>query len=184
MGLEGRFTGMKAANGIAMMFGIHSGEKISGGFVLGLGLLAAPMHAETVAEAAEHSDHAHGAGLPHAALIIPMGDIQPQVQPVFDAPGRSVVLQPLGRVEFFEPQACHQRHGFGTMMTQISAQEGDLFDARKVHLFGRRRYGTQRACFELALVELTAARPGGRGVLREKKSPAEAERASQCWLGR
>jgi len=90
MGFEGRFTGVKAANGIAMMFGIHGGKKISGGFVLGLGLLAAPMHAETVAEAAEHSDHAHGAGLAHAALIIPMGDIQPQVQPVFDAPGRSV----------------------------------------------------------------------------------------------
>ena len=57
-----------------MMFGVHGGEEIRGGFVLWLGLASAPVHEETVAEPAQHTHHPHGLGEAHAALVIQMTD--------------------------------------------------------------------------------------------------------------
>jgi hypothetical protein len=37
-------AGMEAGNGITMMFCVHGTEKVSGSFVMGLGLATAPVH--------------------------------------------------------------------------------------------------------------------------------------------
>ena len=55
---------MNGADGITMMFCVHGGEEIGGGFVVGLLLLAAPMHEEAVAEPAKHPNDVHGMGRP------------------------------------------------------------------------------------------------------------------------
>jgi hypothetical protein len=50
-----------------MMFGIHRGEEISCGFVVRALLLGAPMHAQAVAETAEHARYPHGVGVADSA---------------------------------------------------------------------------------------------------------------------
>ena len=75
-GLEAWLAGVEAANRIAMMFGVHGAEKVSGGFVLRLFLPATPVHEQTVAEAAQHAHDAHGLGQAHPALVVEMADVQ------------------------------------------------------------------------------------------------------------
>jgi len=77
-------AGVEAAEGVAMMFGVHGGEEVSGGFMWGFLLPAAPVHKEAVAEAAKHPDDAHGTGPAHAALIVAVRNIQALVQAAFD----------------------------------------------------------------------------------------------------
>ena len=165
-----------------MMLGVHGGEKVGGGFVLGFGLSAAPMHEQAVAEAPEHSHHPHGMGQAHPALIVQVGDIQALVESAFDAPGGAVIFEPLGGIEFRRRQAGHQRDGFGAMVAQVSAQERHLLDAGKVHLFGGGGGGAQGARFKLAFVELPTARQGRRRVLREKKWQGEQRRVFRSGL--
>jgi len=84
------------------------------------------------------------------------------MQSAFDAPGGPVVGQPLSGWEVFGPKAGYQRDGFGRVAAQVPAQERDLFDAGKVHFFGRGGAAAQDARFGLAFVELTPARQRGR----------------------
>lgn len=172
---------MEATNGITMMFGVHGGEKVSGGFVLGLCLSAAPMHEQTIAEAPEHSDHPHGLWLPDPALVVQMRDVQPLVQSAFDAPGGPVALQPLGGIQGLGWDAGHQRDGFRRVLAQMPAQERDLFHAGKVHLFSGGRAGTQDARFGLPFVELTPAGQRRCGLPRGKKPRVARRRIFQCW---
>ena len=79
-------AGLEAADGIAMMFGVHGGKEVGGGFVPGFLLPAAPMHEEAIAEATEHANDPHGLGQAHAALVVAVGDVQALVQAAFDAP--------------------------------------------------------------------------------------------------
>src|SRR2546426_10031113 len=90
-GLEARPKGVEATDSIAMMFGVHCGEKVSCGFVLGLFLPTAPVHEETVAEASQHAHDAHGFGQAHTALVVQMAEVQPQMQAVLNAPSGKVV---------------------------------------------------------------------------------------------
>jgi len=53
-----------------MMFGVHGGEEVSGGFVLRFLLAAAPVHAQAVAEPANHSHHEHRMGLTDPAEVV------------------------------------------------------------------------------------------------------------------
>ena len=48
--LEAGLAGLKAAEGIAIMLGIHRAEKVAGGLVLELLLPQAPFQKEAVAE--------------------------------------------------------------------------------------------------------------------------------------
>ena len=184
---EAWLTGLEAANGIAMMFGVHGAEEIGGGFVMGFVLAGAPVHEQTVAETAKHSHHAHGLGLAHAALVVEVGDIQSLVQAALNAPSRAVVLEPLRRVELLGGKTGHQSDGFRGMVAQMAAQEGDLLHAGKVHFFGGGRPRTQHPDFGLAFVELTAARQSGRGLRREKNRPAAPGPTGRCsgakWAG-
>ena len=183
-GLEAGLAGMEATNGVAMMFGVHGAKEVGGGFVFWSFLLAAPMHAQTVAKAPEQAHDAHGAGMANAALIIQMGDVQSLVQAAFDAPGRPVVFEPLAGVQCFGRKACHQGDRLGAMVAQVAAEQRHLLHARKADLLGTGRARAQGACFKLAFVELTAARQGGRGILREKKWPAARRPVFQCWRAR
>src|SRR5687767_14104860 len=63
-------AGMEAANGVAMMFGVHGAEKIGGRFVAGLLLSAAPFHKQAVADAPEQAHQAHGLGQAHPAQVL------------------------------------------------------------------------------------------------------------------
>ena len=49
------------------------------------------MHEKAIAKAPKHSYDAHGLGQTHAAMVIEMADIQPQVQAVFDSPRGAIV---------------------------------------------------------------------------------------------
>jgi hypothetical protein len=55
-----------------MMLGVHGGEEVSGGFMLGLFLPAAPVHAQAVAEPANHAHHQHRMGVTDAAEVVQM----------------------------------------------------------------------------------------------------------------
>jgi len=150
-------AGLEAAEGVAMMFGVHGGEEVGGGFVLGFLLPTAPMHEEAVAEAAEHPDDSHGLGQAHAALVVAVRDVQALVQAAFDAPSGPVAFQPLRGVQLGGRQARHQRDGFRGVVAQVPPQERDLLDAREVRFFGRRRARAQHAHFQSAFVDLTPA---------------------------
>ena len=104
-----------------MMFGIHGGEEVGGGFVVRLLLEAAPMSTETVAKTAKHSDYAHGFGFANAAKVIQVGDVESLMQAAFDAPGRAIPFEPLGGAEFFGREAGDQGHGFGLVVAQVAA---------------------------------------------------------------
>ena len=141
-GLEAWLTGMKATDGVTMMFGVHGAEEIGGGFVLGLFLSAAPMHKQAIAEAPKHPHDAHGLWFANPALVVPMRYVEALVQPAFDAPGSAVILQPLSGVQGLGPKAGHQRDGFGRVVAQMPAQESDLLHAREADLL---RGGCARA---------------------------------------
>ena len=158
-----------------MMFGVPGGEEVGGGFVVGLGLAAAPVPEEAVAEAAEPADDPHRLGQGHAAWIVAVRAVQALVQAAFDAPGGPVALPPLGGVQRCGRQARHPRDGFRGVWAQVAAPPGDLLDAGKVHRLGAAGAGTQDARFRLALIELTFARQRGRGRPRGKNPPAGRE---------
>jgi hypothetical protein len=85
-------TGIKAAEGVAMMFGIHGGEEVGGGFVVWFGLLGAPVHTEAVAKSAEQPHDPHGIRLSDSAQVVQVRDIQALVQSAFNAPGCAICL--------------------------------------------------------------------------------------------
>jgi hypothetical protein len=163
-----------------MMFRIHGGEEIGGGFVAGLFLLAAPVDEQAVAEAAKHSDDAHGMGLAHPAEIVEVGNIQALMQAGFDAPGRAIELEPLLRVEFFWGQAGHQGDGFWAVVAEVAAEQGDLFDTREVHRLAGGGLATEHPPFGLAFVELTPARQRRGGLARGKNPPEGREPVFRC----
>lgn len=80
----------------------HGGLEVSGRQMLRMGLMRAPLHEETVADAPEQTGHKHGVGVANAATIIVMGNVQTLVQAVFNAAkARSVQLQPFLGIELF-----------------------------------------------------------------------------------
>ena len=166
-----------------MMFGVHSGEKIAGCFMLRFGLAASPVHEEAVAESAKHAHHPHRPGFPDSALIVQVGNVQALMQSAFDAPSGPVISKPLLRVELGWGQTGNQSHCFRPVVTQVAAEQSDLFDAGQIDLFGSSWERTQGPDFELPFVELTRPGQGRRRVLREKKAPAERGRVSQYWPG-
>ena len=119
-----------------MMFRVQGAEEVGGGFVSGLVLSAAPMHEQAVAQAPEHTHDPHRLWFADPALVVQMRHIQSLVESAFDAPSGPVVTQPLGGIQLLRPKARHQGHGFGRVLAQVPAQEGDLLDAGKVHLLG------------------------------------------------
>jgi hypothetical protein len=182
--LEAWLAGMEAADGIAMMFGVHGRKEIGGGFVFGVGLASTPVHEETVAEPAQHAHHPHGFGPAHAALVIQVADVQPQMQAVLNAPSRPVVRQPLSGVELGGWQAGHQRDRLRFVLTQPSPQQGYLFDAGKIDCFRGGRARTQDPDFQLGFVKLDTAGQVPGGLSRGKNALAAQGPIFQCSLAR
>src|SRR5665213_1373334 len=121
-GFEAWMFGLEATDGIAMMIGVHVGEKVGGGFVVGFGLLAAPVHEEAVAETTKHANDQHGMGPTDAAEVVVRGDIEALMQAGFDPPGGAIEAEPLLGAQFFGRQAGDQSHCFGAMVSQGPVQ--------------------------------------------------------------
>lgn len=175
---------MNAADGVAMMFGIHGGEEVGGGFVAWFFLQAAPMDAKAVVEAAKHSDHAHGFGFTDSTKVIQVGDVESLMQARFDPPGGAIVFEPLGGGELIGRQAGDQSHDFRFMVAQVATQQGDLLHTGKIHRLGGGSRGTQHAYFQSAFVDFTFSDQRVRGLPRGKNPPEERSLIFQCWLER
>lgn len=167
-----------------MMFGVHGGEEVGGGFVLGLILTAAPVHEEAVTKAPEQADDAHGLREAHAAEVIEMGHIQALMEAALNTPSLAVELEPLGGIELFGRQTGHQGDGFRRVVTQMAAQERYLFDAGELDLLRAGGHRAQDAPLQVAFVEFTAGRQSWRGLLRGENHPAKDRPTSQYWRGR
>jgi len=63
-------AGVEAADGVAMMLGVHGGEEVGGGFMPGFVLPCAPVHEQTVTQTPEPADDPHGLGQAYAALLV------------------------------------------------------------------------------------------------------------------
>jgi hypothetical protein len=113
---------MEATDGIAMMVGVHGSEEVSGGFVVGLALLAAPVHEQAVAEAAKHADDQHGMRPTDSAEVVVVGDIEALMQARFDAPGGAIEAEPLLGTQFLRRQAGDQGYRFEAMVSQVPVQ--------------------------------------------------------------
>jgi len=186
-GLEAGLAGLKAAECIATMLGIHRAEKVAGGLVLGLLLPQAPFPKGAVAKAPEHRHQPHRPGPTHPAGVFPMGDVQALVQAAFNAPGGPSVRQPLGGGQFRRWQAAPQSHHFRGVLAQVSAQEGHLLHQGKSHRLRAGGPRAQHTQFGLALVDLTLAGQGGRRLPRGKNAPAAPPPVVGCsfaaWVG-
>jgi hypothetical protein len=121
-GFEAWMFGMEATDGIAMMIGVHVGEKVGGGFVVRLGLLAAPVHEQAVGKTAKHANDQHRMRPTDSAEVVVMGDIEALMQAGFDAPGGAIEAEPLLGAQFFGWQAGDQGHRFGAMVSQVPVQ--------------------------------------------------------------
>jgi len=75
-GLEGGLAGLKAAERIATMFGLHDAKKVGGRLVLRLLLPRAPFQQQAVAETPQHRHQTDRAGPTHPAGVLPMQDVQ------------------------------------------------------------------------------------------------------------
>ena len=128
------------------------------------------MHEKAVTEAPKHSYDAHGPGQTHAALVIEMADIQPQVQAVFDSPRGAIVGQPLGSAQLVGRQTADQGDGLGLVMAQVAPQQSDLLDKGKIDLFRAGRSRTEHAHFQSAFIDLTSACQMSGGLLRGKNA--------------
>ncbi len=147
-----------------MMFSVHGGEEVSGGFMAGFLLPAAPVQEVAVAETAEHPDDPHRVRQAHASLVIAVRDVQALVQDAFDAPGRAVALQPLRG-----PNSAGGRLVISaTVFRGLLAQQGEFARRGENYRLGAGRAGAQEARFGLAFAELTSAHQRSCGRARGK----------------
>lgn len=93
------------------------------------------------------------------------------VPAAFDAPGGTIMLEPLGGAEIFGQETGHQCDDFRLMVAQVAAQQSDLLDTGKIDGFGGGGLRTQNPEFGLSFVDLTLARQAGRRLPRGKNPP-------------
>jgi hypothetical protein len=72
--------------------------EVGGGLVLRMRLQTAPVHEQTVAQAAKHAQEKDSLGASDAAEVVMIGDIQPLVRAVFNSPVNSVEVEPFLRI--------------------------------------------------------------------------------------
>ena len=63
-------AGGDGVQGAAGMFGGHVGGEVGGGFVVGFGLMAAPLHEEAVGQPGEDAVDPHGVAGAQPALVV------------------------------------------------------------------------------------------------------------------
>lgn len=91
--MEGGFTGEKATDGIAMTVGVHGTEKVSGCLVVRSVLMTAPVHEQTMAEAAQHPQESHGPGMSPPTVIFQIEHIRALVKSAFLPASRQAIPQ-------------------------------------------------------------------------------------------
>lgn len=182
-GFEVGFTGEKTAKCITMMFGVHGAEKVGGRLVVRSFLPAAPVHKQTMAEAAQHPQNPHGPGMSHPAVVFQVGHLQALVKSAFDAPGGPVCGRPLCGGEFARRQACEQGHGFRGVVAQVASEPGDLLCGWEADLFGACRAAAQDARLGPAFVEPAAGGQCWVLVFRGKNPPVARGRFAGCAFG-
>ena len=146
-------------------------SEVGRGFVLGLGVLAAPFHEQTVGQARENPMHPDGVAVAQSAFIVAPGDIQPGVQPVFNAPVLPVERQPARRGQLLPGLAGNQRHRLGWASVDFAAQLRGLGGERKAGLL--RRDGSRAEDARLGAAPVAFDGVGQRRrVFRGERPPA------------
>ncbi len=138
--------------GAAGMFGGHAGGEVGGGFVVGFGLMATPVHKEAVGQPGEDAVDPHGVAGAQPALVVAARDIESGVEAVFDAPMVAVVGEPGARVEAPGWQAAEQCHGLGLLAGDFAAQARGLGGQWEADGLGGDRCALQDAGFLPAFV--------------------------------
>lgn len=109
--------------------------KISGGQMLGMGLMRTPLHKQAVAEGAQQARHEHGRGGANAAAVVVMRNIQPLVEAIFNAAKAGAVqFQPLLGIEFLWGRAGQKRDVFILAALGLAQQAGRLRHQGKANL--------------------------------------------------
>ena len=150
----------------------HRRLKVGGGQMLGMSLVATPLHEEAVAHAAEHPHDGHGRRAANAGAVVILRDVQPLMQAIFDAAKAGPVkLQPFLRIEFVRLGAGQQADVFVLTAFGLAQQPGCLGYQRKAQLFGRDRLGDDRAAHQAALFVIQGAELRGRRLPRGENPP-------------
>lgn len=89
----------------------HGGLEVSGGFEVGFGLVATPLHKEAVGQAAEHAQNPQGLGPTYPAAVVVEGNVQALMEAIFNPPPLAVGLQPVRGIELVWWKARHEAHG-------------------------------------------------------------------------
>ena len=114
------------------------------------------MHAEAVAQAAEHPHEEDRGGLAHATQVIEVADVEALVEPALDAPRAAVAFEPGLGVETFGREACEQNDLLGLAPGSEAVEFGRLGGEGKAGLLGAHRGFEEISDFVTSLVDLVA----------------------------
>ncbi len=124
--------------------GIHDGEEVGGGFVMGTGLFGDPVHAQAVAQASEHAHKKHGARFAHPTQVVEVADIQALMESAFNAPRLPVELEPIQGGELLRRTTGQQFHRVGLFAVGDADESGGLRNEGKIGGFSAHR-GTEQS---------------------------------------
>ncbi|MEO7317774.1 MAG: hypothetical protein ABIZ56_02170, partial [Chthoniobacteraceae bacterium] len=190
---EVRLEGGDGAQDATGVFGGHGGGEVGGGFVVGFGLMSAPVHEEAVGQAGEDAVDSQGIGSAQPALVVAPGDVQPGVEAGLDAPVAAVEGEPADGVEAPGRRAAQQCDGLRWAALDFTPQARGLGGEGEAGLLGADRSASQDAGFVSAFVAFARAGEGlalgadfvlpgrlctARWSLREKRQPAVRARCA------
>lgn len=134
-------------------------------------MLRAPVHEEAVGQPTDHAHNPKAFGSANATAIVVLGDVQTQMETVFDIPAQAVIVEPALGVELGRFQAGHQPDQFIVAAGALAADSGRLFGQREAERFSGDGPGLDRAAFVPAFIPLH--RPGCLvgGLPRGKNPP-------------
>ena len=157
-----------------------SASEVGRGFALGLGVLAAPFHKQTVGQARENPMHPDGVAVAQPAFIVAPGDVEPRVLPVLDAPVLPVEHQPVVRVQLLGRPTGQEHYGFGGAALHLAPQLRGLGGERKASLLGREGNGAEGPRLGAAPVALDGAGQPRR-IFRGERPPARWRPVVRDW---
>ena len=162
-----------------MFFGHHRLE-IGRGVVLGFTLTGSPFHKKAVAKPPEHPHDPNAIGVAEPTSILVVRYIQPLMGTVFNAPAKSIELEPFLSGQFGGLRTGHQRNQFLFAAFDLSQEQGGLFGQGKANLLGPQRRGADGPALRTALVDFLGAGLGRRGLQRGENRPQGPRSASGC----
>lgn len=149
--------------------------------MIGSAACGAPFHINAHRNASKHTQLPDARVALHAATVIVIGNIQTQVQAVFNAPTLAVKLEPERRTEPLGRGTGDQRDFFVLASGALPQQACHLGGEGKADVLGVSHCGADRAILIPAFVLLLgsglrrAARPEGGNPLGERRL------SFQCW---